>query len=418
MLNQRFHRTDAAYITASRTRLNNAIDRGEITREAADLIQEFISEQAGKIGPSREMKLVGTLILNQEYFPPYPDCTTAAVLAGIRQIMIATDKDGKPRYRKNTVTDRIKIAKRFFLWMCENEYGKLAEKKLQKITVPAADHMTKTAEDILTEEEVQRMKEAAWSSRDRAIISVLYEGGLRASELGSLRWGDLRFTDQTVVLNTAGKTGKPRYIPLIESRAYLAAWRNDYPGNSADPESFVFVTKKTRNKPSLPMTYAALSKLLKVVAKEANIERKVTPHIFRHSRITHLIRMQVPETHIKKMMWGNLTTDMFQTYAHLTNDDLDSCMCEIYGIKIPGKSKETERRKHIMEPRQCPVCATVNSSTMNYCGTCGAPLTDEAKSSAQRAKSELQRIVQRPEILLEAVLLAQEMEKEKRDMGD
>ncbi|HJK23818.1 MAG TPA: tyrosine-type recombinase/integrase, partial [Methanocorpusculum sp.] len=203
MLNQRFHRTDAAYITASRTRLNNAIDRGEITREAADLIQEFISEQAGKIGPSREMKLVGTLILNQEYFPPYPDCTTAAVLAGIRQIMIATDKDGKPRYRKNTVTDRIKIAKRFFLWMCENEYGKLAEKKLQKITVPAADHMTKTAEDILTEEEVQRMKETAWSSRDRAIISVLYEGGLRASELGSLRWGDLRFTDQTVVLNTA-----------------------------------------------------------------------------------------------------------------------------------------------------------------------------------------------------------------------
>lgn len=413
MLNQRFHRPDTAYIKAGQQRIARAVEDGTLTPGAADLIREFVSEQAGKFGASRELKLIGDLVLNQVYFPPYPECTTAGVLAGVRQIMVATDDDGNPRYRKNTITDRVKSAKRFFLWMCENGYGKLDEKKLRRITVPGPDRMTKTAEDILTEEEIHKMKEIAWSSRDRAIISVLYEGGLRASELGSLCWGDLRFTDQTVVLNTAGKTGKPRYIPLIESRSYLAAWRNDYPGNSCDPGAFVFVTARTRTRESRPLTYAAVAKLLRVTAQAAGIEKNVTPHIFRHSRITHLIRLHVPETHIKKMMWGNLTTDMFQTYAHLTNDDLDGCMCELYGIQIPGKEEEKERRKRVLEPRQCPECATVNGSTMNFCGTCGAPLTAEAKTAEARAKNELLQLLQDPAMLIEAATMIRAVKEGK-----
>ncbi|MDE2524815.1 MAG: site-specific integrase [Methanocorpusculum sp.] len=417
MLNQRFHRPDTAYIQGGQQLLERGREGGTITSAAADLIAEFVNELAGKIGAAREYKMIGELILNQEFFPPYPECTTAAALSGVRQILVATDENGNPRYKKNTITDRVKIAKRFFLWMCENGYGHLDEKKLQKITPPSPDRMTKTADDILSEEEVHRMKEVAWSSRDRAIISVLYEGGLRASELGSLVWGDLRFTPQTVVLNTAGKTGKPRYIPLIESRTYLAAWRNDYPGNSTDPNAFVFVTARTRDRCSRPLTYSAVAKILRVAAEEAGITKKITPHILRHSRITHLIRQGVPETHIKRMMWGSLTTDMFQTYAHLTNDDLDSCMTALYGIKIPGKEEEKEHRKKVLEPRQCPECATVNGSTMNFCGTCGCPLTDEAKVSAVRAKDELQRLMQEPEMLLEAMMMVRDRREAREGKG-
>ena len=413
MLNQRFHRPDTMYIQGGQQLLVKAMEAGTVTPAASDLIIEFVNEQTGKVGPSREYKIIGTLILNQEFFPSYPECTTAAALSGIRQILVATDAVGNPRYKKNTITDRVKIAKRFFLWMCENGYGDLNEKKLQKITPPGPDRMTKTADDILTEEQIHKMKEVAWSSRDRAIISVLYEGGLRASELGNLTWGDLRFTPTTVVLNTAGKTGNPRYIPLIESRSYLAAWRNDYPGNSTDPNAFVFVTARTRDRSSRPLTYSAVAKILRVAAEDAGITRRITPHIFRHSRITHLIRQGVPETHIKKMMWGNLTTDMFQTYAHLTNDDLDSCMADLYGIRIPGKDEEKEHRKKVLEPRQCPECATVNGSTMNFCGSCGAPLTDAAKVSAVRAKDELQRLMERPEMLLEVMTMVRDMRELK-----
>jgi len=42
---------------------------------------------------------------------------------------------------------------------------------------------------------------------------------------------------------------------------------------------------------------------LKRLAKRAGIERHITPHIFRHSRITHLIKENVSESVIKLMMW-------------------------------------------------------------------------------------------------------------------
>ena len=80
------------------------------------------------------------------------------------------------------------------------------------------------------------------------------------------------------------------------------------------------------------------------------ISHPITPHTFRHSRITPLIQEGVNESVIKLMMWGNLSTDMFRTYAHLTNADIDGpfwrfpeCPC--------GKKKPRGLR-----PVVCPTC--------------------------------------------------------------
>lgn len=410
MKNQRFHLSDAAVSRNCDGLVTKALAAGKITERDADLIREFIGEQTGKISPTREYKIIDTLILNREFFPQYADCKTGDVQVGVRKILNATKPNGEPRYKANTKTDRVKQAKQFFLWMCDNGYGTLNDRKIQKITPPRPDRMTKTAADILTEDEIHRMKKAARSSRDRAIVSVLYEGGLRASELGSLTWGDLRFTPWSVILNTDGKTGAPRYVPLVESRSYLAQWRNDYPGDPTEPNAFVFLTFRNRK----PLTYSTLSYQLQDIAREAGIDKKFTCHIFRHSRITHLIQQGVPETHIKKMMWGNLTTDMFQTYAHITNRDIDDCMAVLHGISRPELDEEQQRRKKVLEPRQCSECGTVNGSTLNYCGTCGASLTEEARNTATRARDELQRMLaEDPSGLLEALQLTQDIRAAK-----
>jgi len=362
-----------------------------ISEKEADIIVGFINDLSGKISPGREYIIISSLFSGRQYMQPYTSITTAEAQAGIKHIFNAVNPDGTPRYKKNSIMSIINIQKRLLLWMCENGYGdNLNEKKINAIKVPSPDKMTKTAADILTEEEVKAILSATKNSRDRAIISVLYEGGLRGRELAELTWNDVHFTEWNVSINTAGKTGAPRYIPLVSSRSYLAQWKNDYPGDSSNPENFVFTTLKSSvkgEKKYRPLAYTALCYIITEAAKDAGVTKHLTPHIFRHSRITHLIQHGVPETHIKKMMWGNITTDMFRTYAHIVNDDLDDSIAELYGI---SRQEEAEKKKHekVMEPRQCKKCGFINGPTINFCGQCGAPLTEEGKTEVETDKGE------------------------------
>ena len=358
-VNDRFHIPDAKLIEGASRRLDEAAISGEITERDKTLIQEFINELVGtsSISASRQYKLTLELINNREFLPPYTECSVGDVFNGIQKLLHATKEDGSPRFKKNTLNDRVRTIKRITLWMVENGYSSMDERKLRKITPPGVDLMTKTADMLLTEEEVTRMIEAAKTSRDRALISVLYEAGARMS--------------------------KP----------YLLAWKNDYP-LEIKPDAYVFIALTTRK----PVRYHALSVHLRGIAERAGIDRHITPHIFRHSRITHLIRQGVSESVIKMMMWGSITSEMFQTYAHLTNSDIDQAMAEANGIKLVTESEEKKKKR--MKPQQCAKCAALSEPTAKFCSVCGAPLSEEAKSEQDIYLDELREMMTEPEFLV------------------
>jgi site-specific recombinase XerD len=260
--------------------------------------------------------------------------------------------------------------------MCENHYTTIDEKKIQKIQPPSYDMNTKTPEMLLTEEEVKAMIEVCQNSRDRAILAALYEGGFRIGEIGTLRWKDVKFTDWNVTITTAFKTGKNRTVPLVMSRAYLASWRNDYP-LPVTSDAFVFLTNK-----KAPLGYAGVSKQLRVIAKRAGITKHITPHIFRHTRATILIRQGYGEAIVKKLLWGNLNSKMFSTYLHLVDSDVERVVAEKAGIITK------EQRSKTLEARQCPRCFTVNGPTRGFCDVCGCELTEEAANNVMQAKEQ------------------------------
>jgi len=213
---------------------------------------------------------------------------------------------------------------------------------------------------------------------------MLYEGGFRISELGNLTWGDVKFDNNGVVVNTNAKTMKPRYIRLTMSRQYLATWKADYPF-SPDPEAVVFITNRKE-----AITYDGVRRQILYITERAGITRKITPHLFRHSRITHLIQQGVSESVIKLMMWGSVKTDMFETYAHLTGTDIDRAMFELNGIKEPGKAKPEK-----LEARQCPNCYEISGPLTNFCPKCGNQLTEEAKEITTSAQDA---VINHPEL--------------------
>jgi integrase/recombinase XerD len=347
--------------------INATLQDFTITTVDAAQVREFIAElrSCKNISTGRANKLTFTLIAWRRFIGPYADNTIGDLYAAIPELRNAKSSREKP-FKQNTISDFIAILKQFYLWMIENKYSTLTESKIHKLRTPPKDTMTKVAADLLTPDEITAMVKACTRTMDRALIMMLYEGGFRIGEIGTMTWGDLTFDKYGIIANVNFKTNMPRYVRLIMAREYLAQWRACY---KPDPsgERLVFVNERSK-----PLIHATINKRLKFIAKTGGILKHITPHVFRHSRITHLIKEKVPESVIKLMMWGNISTDMFRTYAHLTGQDIDSAMLESYGISVTDNDNTTSR----LEPVQCPHCRKINPPISNYCFSCGQRLTD------------------------------------------
>jgi len=347
--------------------IRHALEKFTLTQADAAQIREFVSElrSCKNISTGRANKLTFTLVGWRRFIGPFSSNTIGDLYAAIPELRNAKSSRERP-FKQNTISDFVAILKQFYLWMIENKYSDLSETKLRKLRIPAKDPMTKVAADLLTPDEITALMKACTRPVERALIMTLYEGGFRIGEIGTMTWGDLTFDKYGVIANVNFKTNMPRYVRLIMANEYLAQWRACY---KPDPSGNALVFVNVHGK---PLIHATINKHLKVIAKRAGIEKHITPHIFRHSRITHLIKEQVPESVIKLMMWGNISTDMFRTYAHLTGQDIDSAMLKSYGITVVDNGNAASR----LEPVQCPHCRKINPPTSNYCFACGQHLSD------------------------------------------
>jgi integrase/recombinase XerD len=397
-----FHINNTAYGNKA---LERWTEKGQITDDDAKLIDNYLtSRRADKhLSQGRVNKIVFTLLAWRRIVKPFRENSLNEIHKGIGLLM---DSD----YSKNFVYDCVTIIKPFYTWLIEQGFllfplsdfpkleknfreakqdkkplsdreqrTKLEEASLmaiRNIKRPKPDLMTKTRADLLTEDEIKKMVEACESSRDRCILMMLYDGGFRIGEIGKLTWGQVAFDQYGATVNVDEKTGKPRYIRLLSASPYIARWKDDYPFDPSG-DNLVFISRQKK-----PITYNAMYRQLRRIAERAEIKTKVHPHIFRHTRITNLMEKNIPESIIKKMMWGSLTSDMLATYGHLVSTSTDDALLEAAGIK------RTERiEDNALAPRQCPMCHLINGPTQKFCGNCGTSLTEEAQASLKATKA-------------------------------
>jgi site-specific recombinase XerD len=380
--NQRFHRSDLKYRESAPAILDRAVEAGTITIDDAHLIREFVAEKScsSNLSPSRIYKLYGLYAGWRQFIGPFRQNNMGDLYDGIDRLKQAKKPDGQPRYTQNTQGDYVKALKRFYLWLIDEEYASplIKRLKVQNIQAPSPNTMTKTAEMMLTPDEVGRIIGAAHSLRDKALIALLYEGGLRIGEIGDLKWEAVKFSDWNVAVNVNAKTEKPRFIPVVMARPFLSQWRSVYPGDPTGSE-FVFVTNR-----GLPLQYNAVTINLSLIARRAGVEKKITPHIFRHSRCTHLLREGYPESIIKKMLWGNDSTNMLATYGHLVDSDIEREVAMHNGITTAEHQRDTS-----LDPVQCTRCYSINTPTARYCNSCGLELTADAVHEKQSAEEQI-----------------------------
>lgn len=359
-------------LTVSGT-LKKAVDEKKITEEDAGNIRDYVTERSvtapGK--KSRNVYLSFHLIVWRRYIrKEYHQATITDVYAAIEEIKTAKSNRGKP-YRQNTIRDYVKSLRMFLFWMIENGKSTIPIEKVKKIKPPQTDSNTTSPDEILTPDEIRKMIERCGSVRDRAMLITLYESGCRISELARLRWGDLKWEDEYGVgmYIRDEKTNKYRYAKLIMSRQYLGQLANESPEKPKDNE-YVFVTQG--NKRGMPMTYPAMRSRISEARERAEINKRIHCHLYRKSRITHMVQDNWQESIIKKIMWGNLDTHMFKIYTVLSEQDIDNETLGRHGLV-----KKDQKKQNPLAPIPCMNCHTINGPTLKYCGQCGYPLTEE-----------------------------------------
>lgn len=345
-----------------------ALASGLISEKDAELIKTYVYERSTSANLCKivSLQLVRLLISCRKWSGPYSGSSIMDLYKIVDGVKGGISKRNRP-YSENTQREFITRSKAFFLWLVDNGEANIIKKKIHAIKAPTPSLGVKNASDLLTPDEILEILNTFKNSRDRAMFTMLYEGGFRVGEVGTLRWENVQFDSAGIVVNIKYKTKKPRYVRLIMSKNALAAWKANYPGDPSG-EAFVFVNNRDEMS-----QYNSIRKILERAISKTTITKKVNLHLFRHSRITHLMQEGVSNSVIQMVMWGTLNSPSFTTYAHLTGIDVDREMCKLYGVETAITSKKEKS----LTPIICSRCKEICGPTTRFCPSCGQPLNSE-----------------------------------------
>ena len=176
--------------------------------------------------------------------------------------------------------------------------------------------------EVLTTAEVDRLEESIdlskWEGhRNRAIIEVLFSCGLRVTELVTLKLSDLYLDEEYVRI--FGKGSKERLVPIshkaIEELTYWFVDRNLMDIKPGE-EDYVFLNRRGAH-----LTRTMILIMIKAQAKEAGLQKNISPHTLRHSFATALLEGGADLRFIQALL-GHEDIGTTEIYTHIDTSTL------------------------------------------------------------------------------------------------
>lgn len=189
------------------------------------------------------------------------------------------------------------------------EEGWLPEDTKIKVEMPEA---SKERQAMVTAEDAQRLLDACETHRERALVYLLLDSGVRRAEACALNWGDVDLKTGLVQVRL-GKGRKPRSVFLSPTtlRALLR-YRRQVPHDDADP---IFQSERGGAR----LTGSGLRGILSRLGRRAGV--KLTVHAFRRGFATLSLRAGMSPLHLQGLL-GHTSLEMVRRYVQLVDDDL------------------------------------------------------------------------------------------------
>jgi integrase/recombinase XerD len=239
----------------------------------------------------------------------------------------------------DTLRQWLSCIRGFFGWM--NESGRLVHDPSERLKLP---RKSRTLPHVLSESEIAQLIETpdvhtALGLRDRAFMEVLYATAIRLAEAHKLDLYDVD-TASAVLIVRQGKGGRDRVVPLTET---ACNWLSRYiTGARPELAAGVRMKRKTNRgndanrQPPIPQSKAPTPALWLTIkgrrlSKQMIAQRitgyaeqtgiKATPHTFRHSCASHLLRGGASIRHVQRLL-GHRGLETTEIYTHVEVEDL------------------------------------------------------------------------------------------------
>lgn len=252
-------------------RLEEVVSNYEIHRKTITAIEEDVSEKVALFIASKRLEGLSEVSLKsyqielRVFEKCFPKAVVQITTSEIRQYLARNDK-----WKMSTVETKLSILKTFFGWLVREEI--LLRDPTAKINPPRKERRLPKGLSI---EELEMIREACVSLRERALVEVFYSTGCRLSELANMKKADINM--QSMSMKVIGKGNKERVVYLSFKALYHL---NKYLNDRKDDCENLFVTLR---KPYRGMGNRAIQREINNIENRVNLSKKLTPHVMRHT---------------------------------------------------------------------------------------------------------------------------------------
>lgn len=311
---------------------------------------------------------------------------------------------------QGTISTYKATLKQFFTWyyldhkqVSKDELPRYIEKQLKVTSYNGQDKVKK--EDIPTEQEIKTLMEGCLNHRDRALIAILADKGMRISEALALNVEDVNFDKAGIYLMVPeAKKDYESYRKnrVTWSRPALKDWLEAHPRKDEDKAPlFVTLRKGGSYNEYTRLDYGGARGQLERLKKRLDVSENISMHKFRHYSTTrdrqkeHLRDSYI----VKDKGWDD--PSMLERYDHLTDDTVDKA-------HIKQMVKDGQLDKSVLEDLQngdsedvqelelikCPNCQSANSPERDYCDQCNQPFNQDGIDKQEELKSLINDVIE------------------------
>lgn len=225
------------------------------------------------------------------------------------------------KYSRRSISRKVSSARSFFKFI--HKEGIINVNPTLNLITPK---INKKLPYFLYSQEVNKLIEAPpnktlFGIRDRAILEVLYGTGIRVGELINLNIRDIDFNEK--IIRVFGKGSKERILPLGNPsiRAIQEYLENK---NLFNKNKFIKMNDKDAlflNRFGGRLTARSIRRIITKYMKMAGLNKKLSPHVLRHSFATHLLGGGADLRSVQELL-GHKSLSTTQIYTHITKERL------------------------------------------------------------------------------------------------
>lgn len=250
------------------------------------------------------------------------DVTVRALERYAAELLASPGRGGSGALSRHSVYTYLRAVNQWSRW------AKLEGEDVPDRALAPLPRLPKSLPNVLSRDQIDALETAATTERDRLIVRMLADTGLRVGELVGLRTTDVLKRSRGSFLRVRGKGDRERQVPLMPQltrrlERYIEKTR---PKDASGDRIFIGLRRGAATGAYEPLTTSGVEQLVRGLGQRCELTERVHPHLFRHSFVTSALAQGMNPIQLAEIVGHTSLAMIQQVYSHLSPNDAYDAM--------------------------------------------------------------------------------------------